>query len=302
MSVIKLYEEFITRQQQVKTKFDTLKKKWWDSSAHLSRPEQLYGNKYYQEIIHLGNDVIPLLINDLDSPQGDWFNALNKITGENPINPNNKGISKKMTDDWKKWYGNIKENWFSGRDPLDIPNSLSYPFPIYLMNSFPNISHDNLSLTSPETKQYNCIAWVYGVTDRQMWPDSGYQYWPHEILNDDLNNKSFIGLFESIGYVICDNDSVESEYDKLVLFENSSYISHASKQLPDGKWHSKFGTGNDGIHTLEALKDGGYGSPKIFMKRKKGHPTENPKMYITENPKKNLVRKNQFGKVFRRNK
>ena len=295
---IKLYEEFITRQQQVKTKFNTLKTKWLESASYHSNPIDLYENIYYKEIIELGKDVIPLLIEDLDSPMGDWYCALNKITGENPIQNINKGITKKMTEDWKKWYGSIKENWFD-----KTQSSQSFPIPSYIINNFPNISHGNTIFTSPETKEYNCISWAYGIIDKQMWPNSSYKFWPKGVINDD-SQKSFIDLFESIGYNICDNGEIEDGYEKIALFELHGFIKHAAKQTSEhGKWHSKFGTGNDGIHTMEALEDGGYGIPKIYMKRiVDQHLNKNQTMSVTNNPKNKEVRRTLFGRVFKRNK
>jgi hypothetical protein len=105
MSIIKTYEKFID--SGLISIFENLKSKWWEETSLSSNPNDIYNNKYYKEIISLGEKIIPILIKDLDTANGDWFEALYEITKINPVKKENIGYVKKMSDDWKNWYGNI---------------------------------------------------------------------------------------------------------------------------------------------------------------------------------------------------
>jgi hypothetical protein len=111
---LKKYNEFFDSELEFKSllgqeesKFLELKTKWLESVGIHSNPSIIYDNKYYKEIINMGKKVVPILINDLKSSDGDWYEALNKITGVNPIKKENNGFVDKMQNDWINWY---KEN------------------------------------------------------------------------------------------------------------------------------------------------------------------------------------------------
>jgi len=77
--------------------------------------------------------------------------------------------------------------------------------------------HD-LNITSPQTKEYNCIAWAAGENDRYWWPDpmeSGY--WPPGLRRSE-SIENFIEAFKTIGYECCDNENAEESYDKIAVF------------------------------------------------------------------------------------
>ena len=102
MGVIKVYEEFIN--SDLITKFYHLKDMWDKDTYVESDPNVKHNNENYREIISLGKEIIPILIKDLDTSNGDWFNALRNITGVDPVIEENRGYHQKMVDDWKKWY------------------------------------------------------------------------------------------------------------------------------------------------------------------------------------------------------
>ena len=104
MAIIKIYEEFVDN--ELKSTFEALKNKWIEEVGCQSNPRNLYKNKFYQAIISMGKKVIPILIEDFKSPQGDWFQALYEITGVNPIREGNGGYVPKMIEDWENWYKN----------------------------------------------------------------------------------------------------------------------------------------------------------------------------------------------------
>lgn len=65
---------------------------------------QLASHRAFRELMSLGDDIVPLLLEglDLDEPK-DWFAALQKITGVDPVSPANKGNPKGMACDWLRW-------------------------------------------------------------------------------------------------------------------------------------------------------------------------------------------------------
>ena len=111
MNGIKMFEEFVDN-NDLKIKFNDLKTKWYDETKFVSDPNEIYNNQYYQKIISLGESVVPILMEDIDSQTGDWFHALKEITGVNPIKEGNGGYVPKMIEDWKNWY-NINYDRFS---------------------------------------------------------------------------------------------------------------------------------------------------------------------------------------------
>lgn len=133
---------------------------------------------------------------------------------------------------------------------------------------FPNSRIDPFLLTSPQTPIYNCIAWAYGVIDKWYWPDtSGIYYWPDNIPREERID-SFIELFESIGYKICDDGELEEKFQKIAIYaDNLSNPTHSARQLKNGLWTSKLGQSFDVTHTIYSMSDGFYGSVSVFMKR-----------------------------------
>jgi hypothetical protein len=68
----------------------------------------------YQEIISMGTQIVPLLLSELKINPLYWLSALNAITGENPIKPEQRGKVKQMASAWIDWGRNqgyaIEEN------------------------------------------------------------------------------------------------------------------------------------------------------------------------------------------------
>ena len=108
--MIKIYEEFIS--DKLQSDFIELKKNWIDSASFHSNPNLLY-DENYQKIIEMGDKIVPILIKDLDTNNGDWIRALHEITGINPIKESNVGYMEKMIEDWKEWYDRDTEESIS---------------------------------------------------------------------------------------------------------------------------------------------------------------------------------------------
>jgi hypothetical protein len=84
-------------------KFRELKSQWETDTAILSSDIEIAIHPAYQEIIGMGEDVIPLILSEMGKKPGNWFWALKSITGEDPILPEHRGKVEEMTKMWLNW-------------------------------------------------------------------------------------------------------------------------------------------------------------------------------------------------------
>ena len=138
---------------------------------------------------------------------------------------------------------------------------------------FPNLSASGYRITSPSTREYNCIAWAAGDSTR-WWDPTPFPryYWPQGVsLSDTV--AGLVRMFESIGFALCDSEEVEESVDKIAIYGDRFGYTHAARQLPDGKWTSKVGGLEDICHdTLEALTESDYGEVRCLMMRPQEEP------------------------------
>jgi len=128
---------------------------------------------------------------------------------------------------------------------------------------FPKVTQSNCRHTSPETYDYNCIAWAYERND--VWCQPGF-FWP--IPRKENTIEAYKELFSSIGYKCCEDASYEEGFQKIALYIKDEKPTHAARQLTTGKWTSKLGRDIDVEHDYPEVLDGPeYGSASIFMKR-----------------------------------
>jgi hypothetical protein len=142
--------------------------------------------------------------------------------------------------------------------------------PEYLsLDSFPNSREEPFEITSPASRQYNCIAWAMQDPTRFYWPipESAF-YWPSSVPRAETL-EAFIQLFQSIGYELCEQGESEEGFQKVALFEKDNKPTHAARQLLDGRWTSKLGSHIDVSHSLSAMEGGFYGNVNFFLKRKR---------------------------------
>ena len=135
-----------------------------------------------------------------------------------------------------------------------FPHSVSHPF----------------TKTSEIDWTYNCIAWAYGSTTNWFWPkNTGMPtwFWPPNIPTEE-NIESFVKLFESIGYSLCENGKLEEGFQKVAIYEKNNIPTHAAKQLTNGLWSSKLGSHFDASHRFATTYNSiDYGNVTRFMKR-----------------------------------
>ena len=118
-------------------------------------------------------------------------------------------------------------------------------------SDFPRLTPDNHHISSPASTDYNCIVWAAGDT-AHWWQPGGH--WPVPL------------------------DQPEYGFDKVALFGDSVYYTHAARQLLNGKWTSKLGKAEDIEHdTPHDIAGGLYGELARIMKRPRlSQPSASP--------------------------
>ncbi len=84
-------------------RFEILAVKWRGETGHLSLMSDIVLNSAYQQIIGMGKPAIGLILQDLKKQPDHWFWALRSITGENPIQPDDRGRLARMAEAWLEW-------------------------------------------------------------------------------------------------------------------------------------------------------------------------------------------------------
>lgn len=100
--VAKDYFTPISRTTQ-RRKFDILSATWKYDNNIVSSMSKIALNSAYQEIIGMGKEALPLILEEIRENPGQWFWALAAISGENPVKSENRGDIKSMTSDWLNW-------------------------------------------------------------------------------------------------------------------------------------------------------------------------------------------------------
>lgn len=132
---------------------------------------------------------------------------------------------------------------------------------------FPNSFDFPFEITSPETAQYNCVAWA--LSDSENWWEADDDYlW----LDDIEYSQSLLAvksLFEKFNFEISDNDFFEYGFEKVALFSDDNLnCTHVARQLNKELWTSKLGVSYDISHRINALENGIYGQVTYILKRK----------------------------------
>lgn len=92
-----------SKQVELKAAFQALVKQWREENHGVSSTNQMSMHSAYQQIIGMGDAVIPLLIKELEKKSGQWFWALKSITREDPVSPENRAKTKEMIKAWLDW-------------------------------------------------------------------------------------------------------------------------------------------------------------------------------------------------------
>jgi hypothetical protein len=87
----------------LESRFHHLAAQWKQETRGLSSTTALSMNPAYQQIIGMGQAIIPLLLRELEARSGRWFWALKSITGTDPVPPEHQGQTRAMTEAWLTW-------------------------------------------------------------------------------------------------------------------------------------------------------------------------------------------------------
>jgi len=132
-------------------------------------------------------------------------------------------------------------------------------------SEFPRLTETNHRVTSPETPDYNCIAWSVGDTACWWQPDV---YWPVSTPPDDYGIGVLEQAYLALGFEDCPDDTLEPGFEKVALYGSSAFYTHAARQPANGRWSSKLGRDVDIEHDTPFDVAGGvYGEIVQFMKR-----------------------------------
>jgi hypothetical protein len=101
-SVEQLLEIWQAGEEEV-AHFHTLAERWKTDTAHHSNVAKRALHPAYQEIIGMGERVVPLLLAELRREPDDWFWALHAITGANPVPATSRGHMGAMAEAWIQW-------------------------------------------------------------------------------------------------------------------------------------------------------------------------------------------------------
>ena len=78
---------------------------------------------------------------------------------------------------------------------------------------------------------------------------------------------AFVQAFRTLGYEPCAGADLEEGFEKVAIFALNGVPTHASRQLPSGRWSSKLGVEQDIEHEVEGLVGTEYGDVGILLKR-----------------------------------
>lgn len=93
-----------TDNSTIKSKFKKLMNEWKEDTLFISDISKICTHSSYQQIIGMGENVIPLIISELKSNPDHWFWALKAITGKDPVPEEKKGNIREMSNIWIEWY------------------------------------------------------------------------------------------------------------------------------------------------------------------------------------------------------
>ena len=87
----------------LKARFQALAQQWRDETGAYSFDGQKGQHSAYKQILDLGDSVVPLILQELVERPYRWFTALETLTGENPVKPEDQGHFSKTVDSWIDW-------------------------------------------------------------------------------------------------------------------------------------------------------------------------------------------------------
>ena len=97
--------------ETVEERFRRLADSWHKGTDYLSSMEEADHHPAYQEIIHLGSEVVPLLSRNLADNHTHWFAALEAIAGCGRCRQRSRAISPKWRKPGFRWAKDNGYQW-----------------------------------------------------------------------------------------------------------------------------------------------------------------------------------------------
>jgi hypothetical protein len=90
--------------ETLEQQFRRLANAWRTGRNGLSTAKRMAAHPAYQEIIAIGEPVVPLIIAELECEPDHWFIALHAITGASPVPEEARGNLAAMARAWIDWW------------------------------------------------------------------------------------------------------------------------------------------------------------------------------------------------------
>lgn len=135
--------------------------------------------------------------------------------------------------------------------------------------AFPNLQATGYSITSPQDRKYNCVAWAAGDISRFWWP-TPFSYWPAGVPRE-LSVPAFEAAFQAMQYEPCPHSQLEEGFEKVALYaKQDGAPTHMARQLESGAWTSKLGPSEDIRHDdVNGVAGSIYGTVVRYYKRRR---------------------------------
>ena len=92
-----------SKKMATEQRFRELANQWKTECALISSTNDMATNFAYQQIIGMGPDVLPILLEEMQRDPDHWSWALRAITGENPVKDEHRGNLTLIAQDWIQW-------------------------------------------------------------------------------------------------------------------------------------------------------------------------------------------------------
>jgi hypothetical protein len=103
MSTVPARQPADTPPETVAERFRRLEATWLGEVGYSSSSTVLRNHPAFQEIIGLGEAVVPLMLRDLEERPRLWVWALPRITGADPVPVADRGNIARMSEAWLRW-------------------------------------------------------------------------------------------------------------------------------------------------------------------------------------------------------
>lgn len=97
------HDSLNTPSDELRSEFTRLVKSWKTGHHRGFDVAQMVEHPAYQRIIEMGDQAVPLILEELEREIDHWFPALRQLTGASPVPEESKGNLTKMRDAWLGW-------------------------------------------------------------------------------------------------------------------------------------------------------------------------------------------------------